>query len=182
MYVPKREEKAKNIHMPWKNPRDAGTRCAPAPSFASWPSKASESFFFFKKKTSIERVLSLQKFRHASESSGEAYTANEAFATTRRRGKLPAPKIPEKRRADGDARDKVLQAVARDRDYAVDAMIVRIMKARKTLPHNRLLSELMTTLKHPAGAADIKKRIEILIEREYLERDLHDTQCYNYLA
>ena len=30
--------------------------------------------------------------------------------------------------------------------------------------------------------ADLKKRIESLIDREYLERDESDTQIYNYLA
>ena len=30
--------------------------------------------------------------------------------------------------------------------------------------------------------ADLKKRIESLIDREYLERDERDTQVYNYLA
>ena len=28
----------------------------------------------------------------------------------------------------------------------------------------------------------MKKRVESLIEREYLERDLNDTSVYNYLA
>ena len=31
-------------------------------------------------------------------------------------------------------------------------------------------------------ANDLKKRIESLIDREYLERDLNDTSVYNYLA
>jgi cullin 3 len=30
--------------------------------------------------------------------------------------------------------------------------------------------------------ADIKKRIENLIEREFLERDQHDRKMYRYLA
>jgi cullin-4 len=32
------------------------------------------------------------------------------------------------------------------------------------------------------GAADLKKRIESLIDREYMERDAKDAQIYNYLA
>ena len=31
-------------------------------------------------------------------------------------------------------------------------------------------------------ANDLKKRIESLIDREYLERDLNDTSVYNYVA
>lgn len=30
--------------------------------------------------------------------------------------------------------------------------------------------------------SDLKKRIESLIDREYLERDAADSQIYNYLA
>ena len=64
----------------------------------------------------------------------------------------------------------------------MDAVIVRVMKARKSLSHNLLMSELMTQLKFPARAADLKKRIESLIEREYLSRDAEDNSLYKYLA
>jgi cullin-4 len=72
--------------------------------------------------------------------------------------------------------------VFRDRQHQVDAVLVRTMKARKTLEHNQLMSEIMEQLKFPAQAQDIKKRIESLIEREYLERDAKDRSIYNYLA
>ena len=64
----------------------------------------------------------------------------------------------------------------------VDAMIVRTMKSRKTLSHNTLMGELMTQLKFPARTADLKKRIESLIEREFLMRDKDDSSLYVYLA
>ena len=53
----------------------------------------------------------------------------------------------------------------------IDAAIVRVMKTRKTLSHKLLVNELMQMLKFPIKASDLKKRIESLIEREYLERD-----------
>jgi len=56
----------------------------------------------------------------------------------------------------------------------IDAAIVRIMKTRKTLSHKLLVSELMVQLKFPVRGADLKKRIESLIDREYLERDSSD--------
>jgi hypothetical protein len=34
----------------------------------------------------------------------------------------------------------------------------------------------------PCTGADVKRRIETLIEREYLERDKADSSVYNYLA
>ena len=36
--------------------------------------------------------------------------------------------------------------------------------------------------KRPASTADVKARVESLIEREYLERDPRDAGVYNYLA
>lgn len=53
----------------------------------------------------------------------------------------------------------------------IDAAIVRIMKTRKTLSHKLLVQELLIQLKFPIRAQDLKKRIESLIDREYLERD-----------
>ena len=41
---------------------------------------------------------------------------------------------------------------------------------------------LYTQLKFPVKASDLKKRIESLIDREYLERDAANPQVYNYLA
>lgn len=40
--------------------------------------------------------------------------------------------------------EKTHEEVFRDRQYQVDAAIVRIMKARKTLTHNTLLNELFS--------------------------------------
>ncbi len=40
----------------------------------------------------------------------------------------------------------------------------------------------MQQLRFPAQNSDIKKRIEALIEREFLERDPEDVTFYKYLA
>ncbi len=45
-----------------------------------------------------------------------------------------------------------------------------------------LVNELMTQLKFEARREDLKKRIESLIEREYLERDKAQSGTYIYLA
>ncbi|KAI9362431.1 cullin-4B-like protein [Zopfochytrium polystomum] len=74
------------------------------------------------------------------------------------------------------------ERVFADRQYQVDAAIVRIMKARKRLTHTMLLGELFEQLKFPIKASDLKKRIESLMEREYMERDKDDASTYIYLA
>jgi cullin 4 len=78
--------------------------------------------------------------------------------------------------------EKTHADVARDRQYQIDAAIVRIMKARKKLAHNLLVSELFGQLKFPAKPVDLKARIAALIERDYLERDAANPSIYNYLA
>jgi len=77
---------------------------------------------------------------------------------------------------------KTHDGVVQDRQYQIDAAIVRIMKTRKTLKHALLVSELFAQLKFPVKALDLKKRIESLIDREYLERDPQNLEIYNYLA
>ncbi|KAL8623970.1 Cullin-4A [Nucella lapillus] len=74
------------------------------------------------------------------------------------------------------------ERVFHDRQYQVDAAIVRIMKMRKTLTHNLLISELYNQLKFPVKPTDLKKRIESLIDREYMERDKDNPNTYHYVA
>eukprot|EP00005_Dracoamoeba_jomungandri_P002557 CAMPEP_0174254846 /NCGR_PEP_ID=MMETSP0439-20130205/4193_1 /TAXON_ID=0 /ORGANISM="Stereomyxa ramosa, Strain Chinc5" /LENGTH=744 /DNA_ID=CAMNT_0015336711 /DNA_START=181 /DNA_END=2415 /DNA_ORIENTATION=- len=77
---------------------------------------------------------------------------------------------------------KTKEGVFQDRQYQIDAAVVRIMKTRKSLSHTLLLAELYKQLKFPLRPIDIKKRIESLIDREYLERDTANASVYNYLA
>jgi len=74
------------------------------------------------------------------------------------------------------------ERVFQDRQYQIDAAIVRIMKMRKTLSHNLLLTELYDHLKFPVKPQDLKKRIESLIDRDYMERECNNLQQYKYIA
>ncbi|XP_072370549.1 cullin-4A-like isoform X1 [Scyliorhinus torazame] len=74
------------------------------------------------------------------------------------------------------------ERVFQDRQYQIDAAIVRIMKMRKTLSHNLLVSELYNQLKFPVKPGDLKKRIESLIDRDYMERDSDNANQYHYVA
>jgi cullin 3 len=71
-----------------------------------------------------------------------------------------------------------------DRKHEIEAAIVRIMKARKKMQHNMLITEVTNQLKSrflPSPVV-IKKRIESLIEREYLARATEDMKLYSYVA
>jgi cullin 3 len=74
--------------------------------------------------------------------------------------------------------------VEEDRKPQIEAAVVRIMKARRVLEHNNLVSEVARQLqpRFLPSPALIKKRIESLIEREFLERDKADRRLYRYLA
>nr|KYP65890.1 Cullin-4A [Cajanus cajan] len=73
--------------------------------------------------------------------------------------------------------------VEEDRKPLIEATIVRIMKSRKLLDHNNLVAEVTKQLQSrflPNPTA-VKKHIESLIEREFLERDARDRKMYRYL-
>lgn len=63
----------------------------------------------------------------------------------------------------------------------VDATCVRIMKSRKVETHTELMSSIIRQITmFNAQPQMIKKRIESLIEREYLERDKDQRNKYIY--
>jgi cullin 3 len=76
------------------------------------------------------------------------------------------------------------QRVEEDRKPQIEAAIVRIMKSRRVLDHNSIMMEVTKQLqpRFMPNPVVIKKRIESLIEREFLERDKTDRKMYRYLA
>ncbi len=70
------------------------------------------------------------------------------------------------------------------RRYQMDAAIVRIMMARRTLTCQVLISEVKKQLRFRFTplARHIVERIQSLIEREYLERDARDRNTYHYVV
>ncbi|BEJ15327.1 hypothetical protein CspHIS471_0410940 [Cutaneotrichosporon sp. HIS471] len=80
-------------------------------------------------------------------------------------------------------REETQEMVDEERKHQVEACIVRIMKSRKTMSHNGLVTEVAQQLstRFQPSTGLIKKRIEGLIDREYLERT-SDIGVYRYLA
>ncbi|KAL3815950.1 hypothetical protein ACHAXA_003571 [Cyclostephanos tholiformis] len=83
-----------------------------------------------------------------------------------------------------DGSSSVPVAVEEDRRHLLEAAIVRVMKARKSMNHNDLVAEVTRQLsgRFVPSPQFVKKRVESLIEREYLERDEHDRRIYRYMA
>ncbi|KAH9928310.1 Cullin-domain-containing protein [Fomitopsis serialis] len=82
-----------------------------------------------------------------------------------------------------DERRETKDRVEEERRHQTEACIVRIMKNRKHMTHNDLVNEVTRQLssRFQPNPLSIKKRVEGLIEREYLER-CEDRKSYNYLA
>ncbi|CAD6231357.1 unnamed protein product [Miscanthus lutarioriparius] len=101
---------------------------------------------------------------------------NHRFTDKMRRIKVPLPPSDEKK--------KVIEDVNKDRRFAIDAALVRIMKSRKIMTHQNLVAECVQQLSRTfkPDIKMIKRRIEDLITREYLERDRDAPNSYRYLA
>uniref|UniRef100_A0A7N2N506 Cullin-1 n=1 Tax=Quercus lobata TaxID=97700 RepID=A0A7N2N506_QUELO len=109
-------------------------------------------------------------------STTDNFEFNSKFTDRMRRIKIPLPPVDERR--------KVIEDVDKDRRYAIDAAIVRIMKSRKVLGHQQLVMECVEQLGRmfKPDIKAIKKRIEDLITRDYLERDKENPNMFKYLA
>eukprot|EP00744_Colponema_vietnamica_P001479 GILI01002448.1.p1 GENE.GILI01002448.1~~GILI01002448.1.p1 ORF type:complete len:735 (+),score=195.81 GILI01002448.1:139-2343(+) len=109
----------------------------------------------------------------------DVLTVNIAFTSKLLRVKVPLVTLKE-----NIASADVPEPVEEDRKHLIEAAIVRIMKSRRTLEHNLLVAEVTKQLssRFMPSPNDIKKRIESLIERDYLERSKQDRRMYNYLA
>jgi cullin-4 len=101
----------------------------------------------------------------------DTFTFNSEFESPLMRLKISFIQVKERQVVESTA---VTEQVFEDRQASVDAAIVRIMKGRKEMKHSGLVGELLTVLMVPVKIVDVKKRIESLINRGYVERDAKD--------
>ncbi|CAK7204789.1 hypothetical protein SEUCBS139899_007549 [Sporothrix eucalyptigena] len=100
--------------------------------------------------------------------------------------KIKVPVINALSKVEGDEERKATEEKNNQtRSHTIDAAVVRIMKQRKELTHTALITEVVTQLaaRFKPEVAMVKKRIEDLISREYLER-IEDSEppAYRYVA
>eukprot|EP00871_Galdieria_phlegrea_P003715 jgi/Galph1/4344/GphlegSOOS_G3022.1 len=118
--------------------------------------------------------------RKETDGNEEFYEINLQFAPYQRRIKIPLLMA----RINQEEKEAARSAVDEDRRHAIEAAIVRIMKSRKSLDHQRLIVEVSQQLMQlfQPDPKIIKARIEDLITREYLERDEQNPFVYKYVA
>ncbi|CEP08220.1 hypothetical protein [Parasitella parasitica] len=111
----------------------------------------------------------------------DTFSFNNDFTSNMARIKIQA--LASKVENDGE-RKNTQDKVDEERKHQIEASIVRIMKDRKLMEHNLLISEVTKQLssRFMPSPVMIKKRIEALIDREYLERSVEDRRAYHYLA
>ncbi|KAF4625381.1 hypothetical protein G7Y89_g12786 [Cudoniella acicularis] len=109
--------------------------------------------------------------------STDTFTVNLKFTDPKYRIKINQIQLKETKEENKETHERVHQ----DRQYETQAAIVRIMKSRKTMTHPNLVAEVISQTKARGAVepSEIKKNIEKLIEKDYIERE---GSSYIYLA
>lgn len=112
----------------------------------------------------------------------DAFSINDQFSSKHTRFRVG---VVAANKAENDKEKKETnESVEKDRGQQLEASIVRIMKQRKQLSHQDLVIEVVEQMKQrfSPDIGSIKKKIESLIEREYLERVEGRRETYKYLV
>jgi len=110
----------------------------------------------------------------------EQYDLNPNYKSKKIRVNL---NLPIKAEVKAESTD-VLKTVDEDRKYVIQASIVRVMKARKTMKNQALIQEVIAQLstRFTPRVPDIKKAIDTLLEKEFIERVEGQRDTFNYVA
>ncbi|CAB3359388.1 Hypothetical predicted protein [Cloeon dipterum] len=87
-------------------------------------------------------------------------------------------------RVSPEEKKEVIKTLTEDRKYFLEAAVVRTMKHHKEMNHNDLVNEVFTQTKRKftVHMPMLKKIIENLIEKDYLQRKASENDVYQYLA
>jgi len=115
----------------------------------------------------------------------DKFSFNEDFTSQFLKIKVAVVAGGSNRVENTDERRETQKRTDEERGHAIEAAIVRIMKQRKTLTHQQLMTETLQQLsaRFQPDVNMVKRKIEALIDREYLERGPDpDKPSYVYLA
>ncbi|GAA98842.1 uncharacterized protein L969DRAFT_24916 [Mixia osmundae IAM 14324] len=111
---------------------------------------------------------------------GDQFAFNEAFKDDHYRIKINQIQMKE----TAEENQSTTTRVFLDRQSHLQLCIVRLMKSRKTIKHAELIMDVVNELKDrfKVETQEIKKAIDSLIEREYMERVEGSRNTYSYVA
>jgi len=91
--------------------------------------------------------------------------------------------LNSKTQKDSETR-KVQGKVEDDRRYAIEAAMIKVMKSRRKIDYNSLMAETtrLLSVRFTPEIAQMKVRLESLIERGYIERSEDDKRVFKYVA
>eukprot|EP00818_Percolomonas_sp_WS_P004924 CAMPEP_0117445226 /NCGR_PEP_ID=MMETSP0759-20121206/5679_1 /TAXON_ID=63605 /ORGANISM="Percolomonas cosmopolitus, Strain WS" /LENGTH=754 /DNA_ID=CAMNT_0005237381 /DNA_START=439 /DNA_END=2703 /DNA_ORIENTATION=- len=104
------------------------------------------------------------------------FRANDKFKSQKIKLKI----LPVVKKEDDDEQKQTKSKIDEERKWVMDAVIVRIMKMRRKMHHRSLILEVTEQLQNRfmPPPDSVKKRIESLIEREYIQREGRSTYLY----
>ncbi|XP_061614730.1 cullin-2 isoform X2 [Phyllopteryx taeniolatus] len=132
----------------------------------------------------IKSLLDVKMLNHNSEKeeidAESTFSLNMSFVSKRTKFKITT----SMQKDTPQEMEQTRSAVDEDRKMYLQAAIVRIMKARKVLRHNALIQEVINQSKarFNPSISMIKKCIEVLIDKQYIERSQTSADEYSYIA
>ncbi|XP_072535470.1 cullin-2 [Salminus brasiliensis] len=132
----------------------------------------------------IKSLLDVKMINHDSQKeeieTESTFSLNMSFTSKRTKFKITT----SMQRDTPQEMEQTRSAVDEDRKMYLQAAIVRIMKARKILRHNALIQEVINQSKarFNPSISMIKKCIEVLIDKQYIERSQTSADEYSYVA
>ncbi|TSK16048.1 Cullin-2 [Bagarius yarrelli] len=132
----------------------------------------------------IKSLLDVKMINHDSQKeeieAESTFSLNMSFTSKRTKFKITT----SMQRDTPQEVEQTRSAVDEDRKMYLQAAIVRIMKARKILRHNALIQEVINQSKarFNPSISMIKKCIEVLIDKQYIERSQTSADEYSYVA
>uniref|UniRef100_A0A8C7ZMY0 Cullin-2 n=1 Tax=Oryzias sinensis TaxID=183150 RepID=A0A8C7ZMY0_9TELE len=132
----------------------------------------------------VKSLLDVKMLNHDSEKEDieteSTFSLNMSFTSKRTKFKITT----SMQKDTPQEMEQTRSAVDEDRKMYLQAAIVRIMKARKVLRHNALIQEVINQSKarFNPSISMIKKCIEVLIDKQYIERSQTSADEYSYVA
>ena len=145
--------------------------------------------------TSRFRILNKKKKEHEH---GDVFVFNENFKSATDYVKILLIKKEKEKKEEQEKKEKgeeeeeeeavatvnnpqMTQELIDKRNLFLDSFIVRTMKKQRSIYHHELCELIHRTIMLSDATSIIKRRIENLIDRDFIERDKDDSTLYKYV-